>query len=207
MRSLCARCLQSEWHRRHPLTYHTAILATTSTFLRTLTSCAVPSTPKPICSGFYPGGVKGGSRGFHPSAAVLKAVLINSASPLLSRALSNMTNSSEEVYSLDSAYSPSSVRALEGHGMMSLARGLGVAVLSDSSTAAATLPTLIMAGLASVPAPAPRPEPSSVTFKGADPTLVHGDLHQYCVDVRRNPAVHNGINSRLCSRRRVGVNV
>ena len=188
--------------RGHPHTNLAAITCHHHFVFHTLPSCALPSTPTPIRSGFYPGGVKGGSRGFHPSAAVLKAVLINSASPLLSRALSNMTNSSEEVYSLDTAYAPSSVRALEGHGMMSLARGLGVAVLSDSSTAAATLPTLIMAGLASVPAPAPRPEPSSVTFKGADPTLVHGDLHQYCVDVRRNPAVHNGINSRLCSSHR-----
>lgn len=108
-----------------------------------------------------------------------------------------MTNSSEEEYSLASAYAPSSVRALEGHGMMSLARGLGVSVLSDFSTASATLPTLIMAGLGLVSAPAPRPEPSNVALKGVDPLLKHGGVHQYCVDITRNPAVHNGINSKF----------
>jgi len=68
---------------------------------------------------------------------------------------------------------------------------------ADGNTADATLPTLLLPGLQLVTAPAPRPEPSTVTLRGADPSVDHGDTFVACVDVERNGAVHDGVTTSI----------
>ena len=148
--------------------------------------------------GWWPAGTgAGASPGFHPSAAMLKAVLINGASPLLARALSNTSSTPKDKYGQRTDFVYSSTHAQEGFGMLNLVRSLGIASLADGSIAAATLPTLLLPGLVLADAPAPRPAPASVTLRGVDPKVDHAQLVQWCVDITRNPAVHDGTSTSI----------
>lgn len=137
--------------------------------------------------GWWPGGAGPGTgTSFHPSAALLKAVLVNGASPLLMRALSNTTYGGADIYSQKSQFVWSSTHAQEGWGSINLVRSLGFASLGGLSAKAASLPTLLLPGLTFAAAAAPRPEPAAVATKGVDPTVAHGNTFQACVDVASN---------------------
>ena len=116
--------------------------------------------------GFFPAGVPTPAAGFAPSAALLKAVLINSASPISQQRFDA---------SFGTASPPADVLGLGGLGVPNLVRGLSFAQLGPASRAAGQLPTLLLPGLSTAPgAPA----------QGLDPLLQsQGQRFLYCVDV------------------------
>jgi hypothetical protein len=116
--------------------------------------------------GFYPAGAPTPAAGFAPSAALLKAVLINSASPIAQQRFDA---------SFGTATPPAAVLGLGGQGVPNLVRGLSFAQLGPASRALGQLPTLLLPGLAIAPgAPA----------QGRDPVLqAQGQRLLYCVDV------------------------
>ena len=104
---------------------------------------------------------------FTPSAALLKATLINSASPLIYEAAHQL---------LPLAFPPASAALLDasgGFGLPSLVRGLQFPSLGTATSASRALPTLLLPGLTVAPA----------SGAGVDPALPSGAWHTYCLDV------------------------
>jgi subtilisin family serine protease len=109
---------------------------------------------------------------FHPSAALLKATLINSASPLIYAA----RHAIAPVF-FPAPVSASLMYASGGFGVPSLARGLQFPSLGPATSASRALPSLLVPGLV-VASAAP-----GALSAGKDPVLAHGQAHTYCIDV------------------------
>ena len=113
-------------------------------------------------AGFYPSGVATPAAAIAPSAALVKATLINSATALVT----------EDFFAafLPGASPPTAaqVYAEAGHGIPNLLRGLSFPALGGKSRAGGALPTLLLPGLS----PA-----------GADPSVADGGARTYCIDV------------------------
>ena len=128
--------------------------------------------------GYYPTGAIAMGSGFTPSAALLKAVLINSASV----ADYNLINilSGGTVYTLDS------IRDQTGYGQVMLIRGLSFASLGSGAAAvtraAGALPTLLLPGLSVTPVAAGETDPPPAPGRrGRDPVVGHGATLDWCV--------------------------
>ena len=111
--------------------------------------------------GFYPSGAASPADAFPPSAPLIKATLINSASAL--------------AYSEFAAFdlppiSQATLFALGGFGVPSLPRGLSVGTLGSASRANGALPWLLLPGRGAAPT-------------RADPYLAQSASHVYCIDV------------------------
>lgn len=135
-------------------------------FPNTGTSMATPVTAgnaalvrQYFIDGYYPSGRATAGAGFSPSAALLKAVLVNSASPVIDVALAALT----------SLPSPSAQEILmaSGHGVINLARGLSFVALGSASRATGALVTMTLPGLGTA---------------GGDPTIADGAATVYCID-------------------------
>ncbi len=119
-------------------------------------------------TGFYPSGVASPADGFPPSAPLIKATLINSASALA-------YNEVAAVFPGVAPLSQATLFALGGFGVPSLPRGLSVGTLGSASRASGALPWLLVPGRGAAPG-------------RADPSLAHGGSHVYCVDVSLSAA-------------------
>jgi hypothetical protein len=129
-------------------------------------------------SGFYPGGSANASWSFSPSAALLKGVLINSASAISNVAYSKYFGGTTPLPEL---------RALGGFGVPSLLRGLSFSAVGPATRASGQLPTLLLPGLA-LQAPNPlRAAPPFPRFSGADPSVSDGNVTVYCIDTAVPP--------------------
>ena len=111
--------------------------------------------------GFYPTGARNGSVGFSPSAALMKAVLINSATPTIDLDLAKLFNVSgppqNELFSE------------AGFGIASLVRGLSFKTLGSVTRASGALPTLLLPGLSPT---------------GVDPSISDDGANIYCIDTK-----------------------
>lgn len=127
--------------------------------------------------GFFPSGVATPANGFTPSAALLKATLINSASPLAEKAFNAFFGAGN----LRSPSTASQLLGAAGFGVPNLVRGLSFATLGGSTRASNAIPTLLLPGLSVAPG-------SPLT--GVDPTLtIQGQTLAYCFDtVAGSPA-------------------
>ena len=138
------------------------------------------------------GGVPLLSSGFAPSAALLKATLINSATTLLFNDVCAVFGKTfappltlTQCITLFGAPTAAQVRAFGGHGVPSLPRGLSFLSLGGSTRASGALPSLLLPGLttASRPAPArPNPQVRAPPLTGIDPVLASGASAVYCID-------------------------
>jgi hypothetical protein len=115
-------------------------------------------------AGFYPTGAASPADAFPPSAPLIKATLINSASSLAYNEVAALAPD------LFPPLSQATLYAYGGFGMPSLPRGLSVQTLGSSSRSSGALPWLLAPGRGAGPA-------------RADPSLAHGASHVYCVDV------------------------
>jgi subtilisin family serine protease len=99
--------------------------------------------------GFWPSGSAGDSPGFSPSAALMKAVLINSAAALNYDALAALL----KPYGGPPIPLPDQ-RAQGGFGAVNLVRGLSFSTLGPATRASGALPTLLLPGLTTASASA-----------------------------------------------------
>ena len=137
-------------------------------------------------SGFYPNGFATTGAGFTPSAALMKAVLIGSASAVdIDFSLISAFYGTE--YTLDQ------IRDLTGFGQAMLLRALSLASIGGSNTvtrANGALPSLLLPGLVvsgvSTGESDPPPSPGK---RGRDPIVAHGATLDWCIDVSSNPAL------------------
>jgi len=140
--------------------------------------------------GFWPSGTAGDSPGFSPSAALMKAMLINSAAALNYDALAALLapyNGGQPPIPL------ADQRAHGGFGAVNLVRGLSFSTLGPATRASGALPTLLLPGLttaASVNAP-------GAALAGVDPTMSDGGLAVYCVDVLARPGAPSWLSITL----------
>jgi subtilisin family serine protease len=102
--------------------------------------------------------------GFSPSSALLKATLINSASPLLYNDICQLPGQDYNTCT-ERTYPRAQIQFLGGHGMPSLPRGLAFSSLGPATRATGALPSMVMPGLTQAPAPA---QPSGTLI---DPAL------------------------------------
>lgn len=128
--------------------------------------------------------------GFAPSAALMKAVVVNSASILSYTDYCKLSGTTS--FNCATVFPLSQVFAQGGHGVPSLPRGLGFAGgLGPATIAGGTLPSLVLPGLTQGPPPPPLATPDSQLrtppFSGLDPTLSNGGANVYCVDVTAPP--------------------
>ena len=123
-------------------------------------------------SGYYPGGRPSAAAGFAPSGALMKAVLINSATALADAAFAAYFSPGEPVPT-------AALLGMGGFGVPNLVRGLSFAALGPATRAAGQLPTLLLPGLTLVPANASGQVPP---FVGVDPSVGDGGLDTYCID-------------------------
>ena len=103
--------------------------------------------------GFYPSGIRGGSTGFSPSAALMKATLINAAIPL--------------IYSDIEPMPVAEVRAKGGFGIPQLTSGLSFTSLGSATRTSGALVTMLLPGLSAM---------------GQDPNVTDGEANVYCID-------------------------
>lgn len=125
------------------------------------------------------------SNGFHPSAALLKAILINSASPLLlANTVIMSTLSSQERAGVN--ITRSQIVSEMGFGAVNLIRGISLPYMGKDIRRNGDIISLILPGLSLQPFSnnRPIPEPSSIIQQGIDPQLNHHQLHIYCLDVQ-----------------------
>ena len=92
--------------------------------------------------------------GFAPSSALLKATLINSASPLLYNDICQLPGQ-DYTYCTQNTFPQAQVRFLGGHGVPSLPRGLALSSLGPATRASGALTSMVMPGLTQAPAPPP----------------------------------------------------
>jgi len=126
--------------------------------------------------GYFPTGARTPANGFAPSAALLKGLLINSATALLDMDAAALLG-----------FEPPSlpqVLAEGGHGVPNLARGLPLPSLGSATRASGALPVLLL--------PRQSPEPGA-----ADPTITDGQVLTWCVDVGTRPASAKGTDMPL----------
>jgi hypothetical protein len=131
------------------------------------------------------GGLPQLASGFAPSAALLKATLINSASALLYNDICTLIGAPLSQCINLGAPTPAQVRAFGGHGVPSLPRGLSFQSLGGTTRASGALPSLVLPGLASAPRPAParaNPKVTAPPLTGVDPSLPSGAAAVYCID-------------------------
>lgn len=103
---------------------------------------------------------------FRPSAALLKATLINSATPLIYEA-----RHATLPFMFPETWSAANVQARGGFGVPNLVRGLQFPSLGAATSSSRALPKLLLPGL------------TVAGGSGADPALAHGEAHTYCIDV------------------------
>lgn len=138
------------------------------------------------------GGVPQLTSGFAPSAALLKAILMNSASSLLFNDICTLyakvfdppLSLSDCITSLG-APTAAQVRAFGGHGIPSLPRGLSFLSLGGTTRASGALPSLLLPGLTTASRPTPargNPQVKAPPLTGVDPTLASGASAVYCID-------------------------
>jgi len=118
--------------------------------------------------GFYPSGARNGSVGFSPSAALMKAVLINSATPTIDLDLAKLFN--------DPIPPQNELFSEAGFGIASLVRGLSFKTLGSATRASGALPTLLLPGLSST---------------GVDPSITDDGANIYCIDTK-TPSTGSG---------------
>jgi hypothetical protein len=128
--------------------------------------------------GFYPGGFGRPADGFLPSAALLKAVLINSATPLLSDHYASFFGTVAEARE--------SLAGRSGFGVPSLPRGLSFSRLGAGAAALSRdegqLPVMLLPGLAMA-----QGAPGAAPARAVEPALRSGEAHEYCVLARPAP--------------------
>ena len=134
------------------------------------------------------------SSGFAPSAALLKATIINSASPLLFNDICAaygatysppITISLSDCISKGGSPTAAQVRAFGGHGIPSLPRGLSFLSLGGSTRSLGALPSLVLPGLTTTDRPAPlraNPQVRSPPRTGIDPFLNNSGTAVFCID-------------------------
>ena len=138
---------------------------------------APPPTPPPI-SGYYPSGFSTLTDSFSPSAALMKAVLINSATPLALDDIASYLN-------ISTAPLPQQL-AQAGFGVPNLVRGLSFGNLGPSLRSYGLLPTMLLPGL-TLSVNVSNAEPAG-TFLSVDPSISDGESLQFCLDVTQQDA-------------------
>jgi subtilisin family serine protease len=114
-----------------------------------------------------------GTTPFYPSAALLKATIINSATPLIYEA---RHVAAPQIF--PNPVAAATLLASGGFGVPSLVRGLQFPSLGSATSASRALPTMLLPGLRVGSAAAP-----GALAAGVDPALAHGEAHTYCIDV------------------------
>ena len=116
--------------------------------------------------GFFPAGAPTPNAGFIPSASLVKAVLVNSATAAIEDANDRFFGLKlRPRWQLD---------AQAGFGIPSLPRGLSFTSLGPLLRAAGQLPTLLLPGLVIATGGAPQ--------SPVEPTIMHGQETSYCID-------------------------
>ena len=151
--------------RGGPLGYVSAMTGTSSAAALVAGEAAL--VRQYFSAGFYPSGVATPANGFAPSAALLKATLINSASPI-----------SQVAFNAIFGIANPPANQLVGNaglGVPNLVRGLSFAALGAATRAAGQLPTLLLPGITTAP---------GTPAVGVDPSFsVQGQQSVFCVEV------------------------
>ncbi len=178
-RSACFGSIDTDFLATLSLARGTAASFTTA---KSGTSMATPAAAALVAlirqyyfQGFYPSGEATPAASFLPSAALLKATLINSATALVT----------EDFYAAFLPHLPpptaAQVFAEAGFGVPNLVRGLSFPILGGAFRSSGALPTLLLPGLS----PA-----------GADPSVGDGGSLTFCIDVTGSRDVPGG-NGRV----------